>query len=554
MPNESCSTILRTRDGDSGEPISDRQELALDALSHLVKQFSTDANFDHLMTVFLLTLSGQFSVTSVMAVLRRPRGRDNRRFGTGRFADPSQYADVTLPDNLEACFAREGCPMLREQLVQWPTATSLNSALERCGIQVVCPLVHNKRLLGIVGLHEKVDGKPYGEMDVALLDTLINTVSPFIANSYLFTEIRDLNTWYLEILDNVRLGVLVFDEEDRLRQINRAGLHILSSFDNGVDSTKSPLGLLLSSLFPGSVFPGWLGQFARARSHEEAPVIKNLVAKDDRSERVFAVRVSPIARDDQKPSEIIVTLNDITSQKQSERRLFDLEKAVARGEIASSVSHELNNFLGMILGGVEISQLSLGKGNTEKALSTLERLKDHVEKMERFTSALTDSTRLRTQKASANLNRIIAEVLSFVSAQERFKGVAIITNLDPRLPEFEVDCDQLAQLVLNLVNNAADAIRETDTDVGQVAVTTEVRGEQVILRITDNGCGIDPKIREKLFKRRVTTKEKGHGYGLRVCSQILRNHGASVDVESELAKGTTFAVRFPTSPPPATIE
>ena len=83
--------------------------------------------------------------------------------------------------------------------------------------------------------------------------------------------------------------------------------------------------------------------------------------------------------------------------------------------MASTISHELNNFLGLILGGVEIAGMALKKNNTEKVAATLEKLKANVSKMERFTHGLMDYTKLNSTKQVSDLNTVIADVLSFLA-------------------------------------------------------------------------------------------------------------------------------------------
>ena len=246
-----------------------------------------------------------------------------------------------------------------------------------------------------------------------------------------------------------------------------------------------------------------------------------------------------------RDSDLIVTLDDITSQKESEQRLFDLEKFAEKGVMASSISHELNNFLALILGGVEMTQLSIGKNNTEKAESTLEKLKSNISKMERFTAGLMDYTKLETSKKPVQLNSIITDVLSFVAAQKRFKMINIYTDIETDLPELEMDSDQIAQLLMNFLNNAADAIKEAGHNTGHIAVKTSCLENQVALSIADNGTGIPDDVKERLFKSHLTTKPGGHGYGLVTCGKIIQNHNADIDIETELGKGTTFTLRFP---------
>jgi signal transduction histidine kinase len=165
--------------------------------------------------------------------------------------------------------------------------------------------------------------------------------------------------------------------------------------------------------------------------------------------------------------------------------------------------------------------------------------------MERFTAGLMDIACLNTRKSTNNLNSIISDVLSFIFIQKRFTYINIQTALDPALPPMEADEDQISQLVLNLLNNASDAIKEAGRERGLIFVRTSVQEEHVCMSVLDNGTGIDPAIAKQLFSTRLTTKESGHGFGLVTCAKIIENHGGTVEIENNPSFGAIFIIRFP---------
>lgn len=526
----------------------DKQILALDALVKMTRQFATRPDFRHLVEVLLLTTSGQFSVTSAFALIGNPRSNRATTFfcGIGRFKD---HADLAALGSVEQLLDYLGnCPGACE-VRALPSGDSLmrvRESMSRAGVAVAAPLYHGDSLVGILGLGPKVGNRVFQDGEIKLLSMLAGTISPMLASSYLFLEIARLNSWYLEILDNVRQGVFVFDPDDRLTKVNHAGRQILLSLNPPLKAPKIEEGSLLGEIFCDSVFPGWSHRLNRARAVRRGRISESLVASGHAAERIFAVNATLMKREEW--ADMVITLDDITEQKETDQRMFNLEKFADRGVMASSISHELNNFLGLILGGVEISQINLAKGKNDKVESSLEKLKSHVAKMERFTSGLMDYTRLDTRKSVADLNTVISEVLSFVSIQKKFKRIAIRVHPDPNLPSFELDTDQMAQLLLNFANNAADAISEFGQENGEITFRTALEGESVVLTVSDNGVGIRPDVKERLFKSHLTTKEGGHGYGLVTCARIIQNHGGEVDIDSQPGLGTTFRVRFPLQP------
>lgn len=274
-------------------------------------------------------------------------------------------------------------------------------------------------------------------------------------------------------------------------------------------------------------------------------MIGSIVASSAGNERIYNVSITGSVENTEIGSALIITLDDVTIQKESEQRLFDLQKFADKGLMASSIAHELNNFLALILGGVEVIEIALEDKDREKALETIGKLKNNIENMERFTRGLTDLARLESDKEVLNLNTVIGDVLSFLSVQKRFKWVKIIAELDPELPDLQIDKDQIAQLLLNLLNNGADAIEESGEKEGRITITTEDEDRYALLTVSDNGIGMKEDVRKRLFRSSFTTKQSGHGYGLVTCAKIVEDHGGKIAVDTKPGRGTTFTIRLP---------
>jgi signal transduction histidine kinase len=532
--------------GDEERAMQDRNVLALDALSKLARQFSNRPDLDSLMDLLLLTLSGQFSVTSAFAILLDPRSERQSQlyFAIGKFKQNELLSGILLTRDLEDHLALEVKPHKTHNLKLPGQLANFGYILQECGVQMIMPLVHDSKLIGLLGLGGLVAGRRCTDSDCELLTTMVNTVTPFIANSFLFLEISELNLWHLSILDSVKQGVFVFDSNDRLKKVNAAGFRILSEFKSGVRSIESLQAVPMSLIFSEKGFPGWLKRIDASRDLEHGKPLENMVVKKGDNERIFNVRVSRVFGETSRSHDLVITLDDITGQKQSEQRLFELEKFAEKGLMASSIAHELNNFLGLILGGVELAEVASKRNDSERLSGTLEKLKQTVAKMERFTAGLMDYSRMDTARTPQNLNTIITDVLSFVSVQKKFSNITISTQLGKALNKVNIDGHQIAQLLLNLLNNAADAIDEAGREIGEIVVRTTKENDSVLLSISDNGVGVKPELKDKLFRSSFTTKSHGHGYGLVTVGNIISNHEATFEVDSTLGKGTTFTFSF----------
>ncbi|MBU0985476.1 MAG: GHKL domain-containing protein [candidate division Zixibacteria bacterium] len=528
----------------------DRQTLALDALSKLTWQFAKEPDFRRLVDVLVLTISGQFTVGNAFAVVHNPHMQSGEPLctGSGKFMTDTMPVEMLKCPVCQDYFLQHPHPIRVADLEDFHALREAATRAYESGVRLVTPLLLGDRVIGLIGLGEKVTRKPFGDDEVDLLATLANTITPFIVNSFLFMEIASLNAWYLDILDSVRQGVFVIGSDAKLQKVNSVGVEILKLCCGETIDMESVFESPLETLFPETSFPGWSRQFKLAAGRRNMRQSEHLVAKTADSERIFKVGFSRVDQGDGGEAGLVITLDDVTAIKESEERLFDLEKFADKGVMASSIAHELNNFLGMILGGVELTRFALNKGNVEKAGAALDKVMANGERMKRYTQGLTDFTRLETRKKIADINAVIADVLSFVRVQKKFTRIHISTELDAGLPQFEIDTDQIAQLLLNLVNNAADAIQEAGRDDGKVTVVTSGDKDSVTLTVSDNGCGIPPNVKEKLFMTHLTTKENGHGYGLVTCSRIIDHHHAVVTVDSEEGQGATFRLQFDLHP------
>ncbi|HUU46743.1 MAG TPA: ATP-binding protein [Acidobacteriota bacterium] len=531
--------------------LAERQALALDALSKLARQFAGNPNFDQLVHALVLTITGQFASSGAFVVVRNRSEEMGQPllYATGRFVNKTPLIALGQCHKLTTFFRQNIAPFRATDLVAVYPDNDVVQELLSCGVQVIAPLVLGEKLVGLMGIGARVNGAEYDGAEIEFLGTLANSVTPFLASSILFRDIAGLNAWHLEILNSVKQGVFVFDGERRLSKMNDAACAILESLGPDQRRCTTQLGEMIERVFPETVFPGWTQQIEAHSTGRRGRVIESLVARGSDSERIFNVRVGEIGHSEAAKPDLVVTVDDISKQKDTEHHLFELEKFAEKGMLASSIGHELNNYLGLILGNTEVGQHALENANLDKVASCLAKLKDSVGKMARFTAGLMDYSRMETRQTTADLNAIIGDVLSFVTVHKKFKRITVDIDLDPTLRPFLMDPDQIAQLLLNFLNNAGDAITEARRSEGRITVGTRQDGRKVTLAVSDNGAGIPPEVRDVLFQSRKTTKEKGHGFGLVTCGKIVENHHGRVTIDTEVGRGTTFTVHLPLGPP-----
>jgi len=525
----------------------DKQTLALDALSNLTGHFCEKPDFEELIDLLLMTLCGQFSVAHAFALLLKPSSQSLNKtfFATGGFEGNGGLQSLSGRPADWSCLVRDRQTRRAEDLEDSPCARSLSRVLHGAGVVLVAPLIHNDDFFGVIGLGERITELPYSREDMELLNTLTNTVTPLIANSYLFSDIANLKAWYLEILNNVRQGVFVFDQDFRLRKVNTAGIEIVNAVGVGEMTAEHLDGTSIGEVFPDAAFAGWVDRFQGVLGSGRKVVTETVAASLGGNVRVFNVDMIESGEGAGPGSSFIITLDDVTVQKHREQSLFDLQITADRGKMASTIAHELNNFLTLLLGGVELMGLALEDDDKPRARETMEKLKNQVTNLERFSRGLTDSSSVGSNKRTLNLNTLIEDVLSFISVQKRFKRLKIIPVLSESLPDTRMDKDQITQVLLNMLTNAADAIGELGGADGRIIVRTRTDQRGIDLQVSDNGAGLKPGVEERLFSESITTKQSGHGFGLVTCARIVRGHGGSIEVQSKPGEGTTFTIRFP---------
>jgi two-component system, NtrC family, sensor kinase len=231
----------------------------------------------------------------------------------------------------------------------------------------------------------------------------------------------------------------------------------------------------------------------------------------------------------------------IERNKEMEKALNQQTKMASLGVLSSKVAHEINNPLGVILGYA--SHLE-GKVPPDNPIYRYIRdIKTESRRCKKIVEDLLNYARVPAPKlATKNLNEILSEIIAFASNLPETRHVEIITRFAAGLPPVRVDEDQIHQVAINLIMNAANAI----VGKGRLVVGTELdtKGEAVI-SFEDTGEGIPSEILDKIFEPFFTTKLKGTGLGLAITRQIIKQHLGTISVESELSKGTRFTIRLP---------
>lgn len=236
-------------------------------------------------------------------------------------------------------------------------------------------------------------------------------------------------------------------------------------------------------------------------------------------------------------------IHDLSLRKQAEHDLLVAEKLAMTGNIARSIAHEVRNPLTNL--NLALEQLGddleeEASGEYDMYVDIIQRNANRIDQL--ITEMLESSKPKQLDLKKYSLNTLVDSVINMTRDRLKLRGVSLKQELDPDLPNLNLDPDQMKTAVLNIVINAIESMQEEE---GQLIIGTHRDGKQVVLYIEDNGKGIARDQLTKLFDPFFTGKSGGMGLGLTSSQNIINSHKGKVDVQSELGKGTRFDITFP---------
>jgi two-component system, NtrC family, sensor kinase len=228
--------------------------------------------------------------------------------------------------------------------------------------------------------------------------------------------------------------------------------------------------------------------------------------------------------------------------------LLRTAKLASLGEMSTGLAHEINNPLAILMTEhtniADVAQeLTEGDSIRQEILESVRRAKKQVERCGGITAKMLQFGRSgETKLQPTDIRPRVEEIIGLMRKQAQVRNVTIHTEIEPNLPKVVLDPIELQQVLVNLINNAMDAMK----DKGDIYITVRRDGRKVRFSIRDNGSGIPPEELGKVFQPFFTTKPvgKGTGLGLSVCYGIVQKWGATIEVESEEGVGTEMIIRL----------
>ena len=367
-------------------------------------------------------------------------------------------------------------------------------------------------------------------------------------------------------VDNLGDAAYCIEEDASIIYVNDAACQMLGY------SREELLSMRVYELDPGLTEEMWPKLWVRLRQVRRNTMESRHRAKDG---RIFPVEISANLLLFEGAEYSCAFVRDISERKQLEQRLRHSEKMKAIGQLAGGVAHDFNNQLTGVSGYTDL--LSDRLNGDETAARYVEQIQVAVRRAASLTQQLLTFARQENQISEVvDLNAIAKEAIGILE-RSIDKKIAIVRNLDARHATVVGDASRLQSAILNLALNARDALPRG----GQLWITSETveldaafmarqtlpveAGRYVMLEVGDDGEGMSREVLDRLYEPFFTTKEKGHGTGLGLSAVYgaVKSHRGTIDLRSEVGKGTVVRLYLPLhegaskeapeSPPPATL-
>ncbi len=481
----------------------------------------TDLMVTAVRTSALLTAAARLAAEQS---LRAVQGEILRRISTAVLVDPALDRTLAaITDHLQQGGGYERVQVLLDQGEPAETETP-----ERA----VFPLVAQGRHLGALVVETTRELDP---SERELLRMFSESVALIVRNANLHRELSEAKSFLENLIESATESIVAVDPAGRVVTWNPAAERMFGR------TAEEARGKLIGDAMPPVVMVQLEPVLAAPRASRTA-VLR--LQEGDRAVQDLTATCSPIPWGSRDEIGLLLIVRDVTEQRRWEEQLARSEKLSALGQLAMGMAHDFTNLLQAILGHTQLIAHEPSPERLQRGLATIEQaVRDGVETVGRIRRFARRDVDRRLERV--DLRDVVRQAIEIVRprwSQSDLRGAPIMVRqrLD-LVPAIQARGAELREALINLVLNSVDAMPKG----GSITLETRYEGDWVLLSIADTGTGIPPDVRRRIFEPFFTTKESGTGLGLSIVSGIISSYGGTIDVDSELGRGTVFTIRLP---------
>jgi two-component system nitrogen regulation sensor histidine kinase NtrY len=346
------------------------------------------------------------------------------------------------------------------------------------------------------------------------------------------SELDQRRRYMEKVLQNITTGIIALDKRGKISSINRAALTLLHMNGENYEGMKYNSALVSEEFKPINEL------IKKAKGKRDYFTKKELNLPINHTLLTLAVNVATLKDKSNKYMGMIIMLDDLT-------QFIRAQKVAAWREVAKKIAHEIKNPLTPIQLSAERvrKKFKNNEFTDEKVID--ECIKTIVQEVNAIKNIVNEFSRFarmpETKLLESDINSVIDNTLLLY--QDCKPHIIIIKKLSNKIPKLKIDPDKIKRALINLIDNAIEAIK----DKGQITISSRFVPENNSIQITisDTGQGIKPEDKSKLFLPNFSTKSKGAGLGLTIVDQIISDHHGSIKVEDNIPQGTNFIIEIP---------
>ncbi len=357
---------------------------------------------------------------------------------------------------------------------------------------------------------------------LAMLCTVADSVERELLLRKHNTQLQILNQ---VLLDTNGFGVIVTDDKGIIMEMNERSLIILSFVRKQKSFRAGSSVMELEGIGPF---------FERALKHGQSYIGEEWSLRSQHATHTYMLDVVPVFDPEGRIIRVVGSLRDISEMKRHEEQLRNAEKLGVAGQLAVNIAHEIRNPMTTLKGMLQLSRSSIQPGHYKLMMTEVDRINAIVSEFMILGRPQADKF------AVESCGALLQEVLGVLELQFAMNGIRIHADLAAELPVLG-DRNQLKQVFFNVLKNALEALPFG----GTIDITAEIREDVLRLRFRDNGIGMPAEVLGQLGQPFYSTRKDANGLGLMMVHKIMKSHGGSVDIHSEVNEGTTVVLTLP---------